>query len=154
MEERQNFLERTGEDLNYLDLAEEWRALTGLAFVSAVWGAAHGTAAPGGLLEEGINEGRPRSAGGRGLLDERIAEDFIRSRDHGLANLDALVAEWSRRMPIPESTIRSYLTTNIHYVLDEECVEGMAGFFRMAAEYGILPPYAVTVEPWSVIGCR
>jgi len=123
LEERYNRLERTGEELVYLDMAEEWRALTGLAFVSAVW-----SAAPGGPW------------------DESIAEDFIRSRDHGLENIDALVAEWSARMPIPESTIRSYLTTNIHYVLDEECVEGMQGFFRMAAECGVLPPYTVAVE--------
>ena len=123
LEERFNRMERTGEELMYRDLAAEWNVLTGLPFVSAVWGAAHGS-----------------------LLDESVAEDFIRSRDHGLANIDALVAEWSARFPIPEETIRAYLTTNIHYVLDEECVEGMRGFFRMAAECGVLPPYDVTVE--------
>jgi chorismate dehydratase len=78
-------------------------------------------------------------------LDESVAEDFVRSRDHGLVNIDALVAEWSRRIALPEVTIRTYLTANIHYVLDEECVNGMRGFFRMAAEYGILPPYTLTV---------
>jgi chorismate dehydratase len=125
LEERFNRSERTGEELVYRDLAQEWRALTGLAFVSAVWAIA--------------------PAGGK-VLDESIAEDFVRSRDHGLANIDALVAEWSERFPIPEETIRTYLTANIHYVLDEECVEGMRGFFRMAAEYGVLLPYAVAVE--------
>jgi chorismate dehydratase len=123
LEERSNRMERTQEELVYRDLAAEWKALTGLPYVSAVWGAAHGS-----------------------LLDESVAGDFIRSRDHGLANIDALVAEWSMRFPIPEETIRAYLTTNIHYVLDEECVEGMRGFFRMAAECGVLPPYTVTVE--------
>ena len=123
LEERNNQFERTGEELVYRDLAEEWRALTGLPFVSAVWAAAPSVA-----------------------LDERVAEDFIRSRDHGLANIDALVDEWSARFAIPEETIRMYLTTNIHYVLDEECVEGMRGFFRLAAEYGVLPPYTVAVQ--------
>ena len=123
LEERNNRFERTGEELVYLDLAREWHALTGLAFVSAVWAAAPGS-----------------------LLDERVPEDFVRSRDHGLENIDAIVAEWSRRFPIPEETIRMYLTTNIHYVLDEECVAGMQGFFQMAAEYGVLPPYTVAVE--------
>ena len=37
-------------------------------------------------------------------------------------------AEWSGRLPIPEQTIRAYLTTNIHYILDEECIEGMSSF--------------------------
>ena len=130
LEERNNQFERTGEELVYLDLADEWRKLTGLAFVSAVWA----TAPTGSIV-----------AGGS-VLDESVAQDFILSRDHGLANIDALVAEWSKRFPIPEETIRTYLTANIHYVLDEECVEGMRGFFRMAAEYGILPPYDAVVS--------
>ena len=100
LEERANRFERTGELLVYHDLAQEWHALTGLPFVSAVWG---------------IACSRP--------FDERIVQDFVNSRIHGLENIDALVAEWSRRIPIPEQTIRAYLTTNIHYTLDEECIE-------------------------------
>ena len=134
LEERNNQFERTGEELVYLDLAEEWRKLTGLAFVSAVWGIAPKTDA----LVAGVARGT--------VIDQSVAEDFIRSRDHGLANIDALAAEWSARFPIPEETIQTYLTTNIHYVLDEECVEGMRGFFRMAAEYGILPEYELVVS--------
>jgi chorismate dehydratase len=123
LEERANRFERTGEELVYHDLAEEWRSLFGLPFVSAVWGASCG-----------------------GILDESVAEDFIQSRNHGLENIDALVAEWSARLPISEATIRTYLTTNIHYVLDEECLEGMRGFFRMAAEAGALPEYCFSLD--------
>jgi chorismate dehydratase len=65
------------------------------------------------------------------------------------ARNNALVAEWPPRFAIPEETIRTYLTANIHYVLDEECVEGMRGFFRMAAEYGVLPPYTVAVQEFA-----
>jgi chorismate dehydratase len=119
LEERANRLERTGELLVYHDLAHEWRALTGLPFVSAVWGAAHGS-----------------------LLNDRVEQDFIQSRIHGLENIEALAAEWSRRIPIPEETIRAYLATNIHYTLDEECIEAMRVFFRMAAQAGILPEYS------------
>src|SRR5208337_3316630 len=93
LEERANRFERTGEELVYHDLAQEWRTLTGLPFVSAVWGTACGSP-----------------------LDERVAEDFLQSRNHGLQNIDALVAEWSRQMPLSEETIHSYLTTNIHYI--------------------------------------
>ncbi len=118
LEERANRFERSNEELIYHDLAEEWHTLTGLPFVSAVWGAAHGSS-----------------------LDESIAEDFVHSRDRGLQNIDALVTEWSRKLPLPAETIHSYLTTNIHYILDEECIEGMKGFFRMAAECGVLPEY-------------
>ena len=128
LEERYNRSARNSEELVYRDLAAEWNLLTGLPFVSAVWSIASSNAARSGLSEESI------------------AEDFIASRDHGLANIDAIVAEWAERLPIPESTIRSYLTGNIHYMLDEECVEGMRGFFRMAAECGVLPPYEVAVD--------
>jgi chorismate dehydratase len=122
LEERANRFERTGEELVYHDLAHEWLTLTGLPFVSAVWGIACS-----------------------GPLDQGIADDFIQSRNHGLENIDALIAEWSAKLPIPEQTIRSYLTANIHYILDEECLEGMAGFFRAAAQLGILPEYTVAV---------
>jgi chorismate dehydratase len=122
LEERANRFERTGVELVYHDIAEEWHTLTGLPYVSAVWGAAHGS-----------------------LLDESVATDFIQSRDHGLQNIDALVAEWSGRIAIPEETIRAYLTTNIHYILDEECLEAIKVFFRMAAQAGALPEYSFSV---------
>ena len=127
LEERANRFERTGEELVYHDLATEWHSLTGLPFVSAVWGAA------------------PSSA-----LDDTVADDFIQSRDHGLENIDALVTEWSARLPIPEQTIQSYFTTNIHYVLDEECIEGMKGFFRMAADCGVLPEYSLPANAFPI----
>ena len=123
LEERSNRFERTGEELVYHDLAEEWLSATGLTFVSAVWAAAQGSA-----------------------LDERVPEDLIQSRIHGLENLDQLIVEWSRRLPIPEQTISAYLSSNIHYVLDEDCIEGMTGFFRMAAEAGVLPEYSFSIE--------
>lgn len=117
-EQREEHFRRTGEELVFHDLAEEWLALTGLPWVSAIWGVAQSCPS-----------------------DERIAQDMIRSRDHGMANIDALVREWSAKLPITPQTIRTYLTENIHYVLDEECIEGMRGFFRMAAEVGALPRY-------------
>jgi chorismate dehydratase len=123
LEERNNRMERSDEELVYRDLAEEWRTLTGLPFISAVWAAS------------------PHCN-----LDDSVAEDLIRSRDHGLANIDLLAAEWAKKIPVPEATIRTYLTANIHYVLDAECVEGMRGFFRTATEYGVLPPYTLALE--------
>jgi len=132
MEERANRFERSEEELVYHDLAEEWRKLTGLPFVSAVW-----CYAPA--------QGRPAFGGQEDheAWVENLAQDFIRSRDHGLENIDALVEEWSSRIALPEATIRTYLTSNIHYVLDEECMEGMREFFRLAAAAGILPEYVL-----------
>jgi chorismate dehydratase len=133
LEEQANRFERTREPLVYLDLAHEWYSLTGLPFVSAVWAIAPGAPEPGapGLDSE---------------TWDSITNDFTQSRIHGLQNIDALVEEWSKKLPIPEETIRTYLTTNIHYVLDDECIEGMKVFFRMATSLGILPEYSLC---WS-----
>lgn len=129
LEERANREERTGEELVYHDLAEEWRKRTGLPFVSAVWAM---NTADNGALEEGV------------------AADLVRSRDHGLENVGALAAEWAGRLPMPEDVIYSYFTSNIHYVLDEECVEGMRCFFRKAGELRILPEYEFSMSEMTV----
>ena len=111
---------RTGERLTYMDLGSAWRAYTGLPWVSAFWV----------VREEAVaNEAE----------QHRVREDFLRSRDHGLANREALVQEWSARIAIPTDTIRTYLNQNIHYILDEECVAAIEHVFKLAAECGVLP---------------
>ncbi len=69
-----------------------------------------------------------------------LIADFQASRDHGLAHIDELVGEWSARIAVPAATVRAYLTENIHYILDDECLEGLRVFYRYAAEYSVLPP--------------
>jgi len=123
LEERQNHEERTGQELIYHDLAEEWIALTGVPWVSAIWA----------IREASL------AASGR-TLDE-VAADLTTSRDHGLANIEPLVTEWSARMTIPASTIHTYLTSNIFYELDPECRTGLRKFYELAAETNILPAY-------------
>lgn len=127
LEHRAMRLEKNGEELVYHDLAEEWHALTGLPFVSAVW-----ALAPGVVPSEGI------------------AEDFIQSRDNGLKHIEALAEEWAGKLPLSTESIQSYLTTNIHYVLDEECIEGMRCFFREAASAGVLPQYEFAMTALTV----
>ncbi len=126
LEERTNRMERTDESLVYHDLAQEWLDLIGLPFVSAVWAAVPGSA-----------------------VDEHVVDDLIQSRKHGLENIDNLVVEWGARLPIPEQTISDYLSFNIHYLLDEDCIEGMRGFFRLAAEIGVLPEYSFAIEEFA-----
>jgi chorismate dehydratase len=112
---------RTGEKLDYLDLGHEWRALTGSAWVSAFW-----AVRPEGLRDAGINA-------------EAMVRDFQQSRDHGLAHVEDLVTEWSARLAVPAATIHTYLTRNIHYYLDEPCLEGLQLFYRYGMECGGLP---------------
>lgn len=105
-----------------LDLAEEWIRYTGKPFVFAFWAVRSKT------LQEANSS-----------LD--ISGIFRDSRDHGTqtASLNQIAREWSPRLHLSESDIRSYLTENIHYHLDAGCIEGLQLFYRYAAEIGALP---------------
>jgi chorismate dehydratase len=104
------------------DLAELWRAKTGLPFVFAVWA----------VRKSALAELRP---------EVELGEIFRHSRDHGLLpeNVKAIAKEWSPRMGLGEAEITSYLRENIHYTLDAECRRGLALYFKLAAECGVIP---------------
>ncbi len=125
---------RTGQKLIYLDLAEEWINLTGVPWISAVW-AMRGTAYNAAL------EANKRSGDLDKIPLKRVFQDFKSSLDRGLENTEALVQEWSAKLPLPAQTIREYLTQNIFYKLDHECLTGLRYFYQRAAETGVLPRY-------------
>lgn len=124
IEDRENREKRTGERLEYLDLAHEWRAWTGTPWVSAFWAV------------------REEAFGPETVSRTQLVEDFERSRDHGLAHLDDLAQEWSGRVPLPAAALRTYFSDNIYYFLDDACLEGLELFYRYAVECG-----ALTVVP-------
>jgi chorismate dehydratase len=103
------------------DLAEEWRRFTGKPFVFAFWAVR-------------------RAASARSSSE--LATIFQKSRDHGLrpGNLDLIIHEWADRLKLSRPEVRTYLTQNIHYYLDADCLDGLQLFYRYAAESGALPP--------------
>ncbi len=103
-----------------LDLAHEWHTRTGLPWVAAVW-----AARPEALTNE---------------TSAQLITDLNLSRDHGLTHIEDLVREWTHRIAIPPATIRHYLTRNIHYRLDPDCIRTISLFRQYAAEIDILPP--------------
>lgn len=111
-----------GTPLLWLDLAALWREHTGLPWVAAVWAV------------------RPESLSLGGVTPEQLTADLIASRDAGLANIETLVREWTPRISVPPDTIRTYLTRNIHYTLDPDCLRAIDRFRAFAAELGTLPP--------------
>ncbi len=121
LEDRDARFARTGQRLQYLDLAQEWKRHTGVPWVSAFWA----------VRPEAIKRSR--------LDTQSVIDDFIQSRDHGLAHIEDLVREWAPRLHISASTVRTYLSENIHYILDEDCIAGIELFFRYAAECKVLP---------------
>jgi chorismate dehydratase len=106
----------------WIDLAHEWRARTGKPWVAAVWAA------------------RPEALAASSTTAPQLADDLQQSRDHGVANVEQLVQEWTPRIAIPSATIRHYLTCNIHYTLSPDCIATIELFRRYAADADILPP--------------
>jgi chorismate dehydratase len=106
----------------WLDLAREWRARTGLPWVAAVWAV------------------RPEALGASNLTPAQLTEDLETSRNHGLLNIEKLVEQWTPRIAIPPAIIRHYLSYNIHYVLNTDCVRAIELFRQYAAEVKVLSP--------------
>jgi len=121
LEDREDRQRRTGEQLLYFDLAHEWRKWTNTAWVSAFWA----------VREDALTR--------TGVSAAQLVEDFERSRDGGLDNLDRIVEDWSARIAVPPATIKTYLFENIHYFLDDVCLDGLNLFYRYAVECGVLP---------------
>ncbi len=106
----------------WLDVAHQWRTLTGLPWVAAVWA----------VRPEALNAPNPSAS--------TLISDIQTSRDQGLQHIDDLVEEWTPRIAIPPATIRHYLTHNIHYTLTPDCLRTIQLFRQYAAELEILPP--------------
>jgi chorismate dehydratase len=121
LKDREDRGARTGERLEYVDLAHEWLAWTGTPWVSAFWAV------------------REDAFGRETVSKSQLIEDFQRSRDQGITHIDDLAREWSSRKPLPKAALRNYLTENIYYFLDDACLAGLDIFYRYAAECGALP---------------
>jgi chorismate dehydratase len=128
LEDRAARQQRTGEELLYLDLGAEWHKLTGLPWISALWG----------VREEAVRSSSVRNQ----LVRDSLIQDLIGSRDAGLAHIDDLADEWAMHIALPRATIHTYLSRNIHYILDDECLEGLRRFYELAAACNVLPPVA------------
>jgi chorismate dehydratase len=119
-----------------LDLAEEWIRHTGKPFVFAFWAVRRDA-----LQEAGGAAGLASFArhGDSPALD--LPSIFQSSRDHGLetSSLNQIAREWAPRLNLGEDDVRDYLTQNIHYHLDDGCLNGLQLFYRCAAEIGALP---------------
>src|SRR5258708_10050952 len=116
------------------DLAEEWIKFTGKPFVFAFWAVT-------------------QSAAKESSLD--LAAIFQEPRDHGLmpANLARIATTWAPKLGLSEEAVRRYLTTNIHYYLDEDCLDGLQLFYSSAHECAWLPRvpdllFADAERPW------
>jgi len=110
-------------DHTWIDVAKLWRKHTQLPWVAAVWAV------------------RTEALARTGITATQLTRDLQQSRDAGLEHIENLVAEWTPRLPLLPETIRTYLTDNIHYLLDYDCITAVHRFFHLAEKTGVLPAY-------------
>ncbi len=110
-------VDRTG--LHVIDLAAEWRALTGLPFVFAVW-------AVGPDVEPALAAGE-------------VAPLLTASLDTAEAELDELIAAAAAELELPAEEVRTYLTRHLSYRLGAPERASLDEFFRRAHRHGLLP---------------
>lgn len=101
-----------------VDLATEWRAWTGLAFVFAFWALPLHLATP------------------------ELAQVFVEARDRGIEAIPKYAAEEARRRGLPLELVLDYLTRCVHYDLDAECRQGLERFYELAAAHKLIPGVA------------
>jgi chorismate dehydratase len=120
--ESREAIEKSIGPCQWFDLAHEWRIRTDLPWVAAVWAV------------------RPEALTSSHITPQQLIDDLQTSRDHGLQHIEDLVHQWTPRINIPPATIRHYLTRNIHYTLDPNCIRTIELFRQYATEADILPP--------------
>jgi chorismate dehydratase len=97
------------------DLAEEWRKHTGLPFVFAFWAIRKD-------LEHWPRRGQPD------------AVDFEGARREGVAHIADIVASYSSSLGLPPDDLTVYLTENITFEMDKECLDAVELYYRFAYE--------------------
>jgi chorismate dehydratase len=98
------------------DLAEEWRAMTRLPFVFAVW-----------AVREGVLEDAPD-----------LARDFIAARQEGVGKIEEIASQYALDLDLPQGELLSYLQNNVNYDLDGENIAGLRRYFMLAHECGLI----------------
>ena len=87
------------------DLADEWRKFTGLPFVFAAWVA-------------------------NKQIDRDFKETFDSALKYGIQNLDKVINYFANNRLPKEVDLKSYLTNNIDYHLDDKKLKAMELFFQ------------------------
>lgn len=100
------------DDLIVLDLAEEWRKLTALPSVFAVWA-------------------------GKGITPE-LVEVLQTSKAEGMSRIEEIAREESIRLGLPHQVCEDYLARVMVYDLGEREAQGLAEFRRKAVTHGLV----------------
>lgn len=102
--------------LRIFDLAEEWRVMTGLPFVFAVWAIREETCAAWPAL----------------------ARDFLAAKREGIDHIEEIAMQYAAKLGLPAASLLDYLSQNVNFDLDEENIAGMRLYFDLAHECGLI----------------
>lgn len=97
------------------DVAQQWREMTGLPCVLAVWAARRGAATP------------------------EVVADFLASKEYGLARIGEISEAAALKLELPPRALEIYLRENIDYSLDAENIAGLNLYFAECAKAGLIP---------------
>lgn len=103
------------ESIYMYDVASEWRALTGLPCVLAIW------------------------VGRRESVTSQVVADFLASQQYGLARISEIAEAAAEKLDLPAAELERYLRDNIDFALDEQNRAGLELYFRKAAALGLIP---------------
>ena len=103
------------ESIYMYDVASEWRALTGLPCVLAIW------------------------AGRREAVTSQVVADFLASKEYGTARIGEIAEAAAEKLDLPAGELASYLRDNIDFTWDEQNRAGLELYFRKAAALGLIP---------------
>jgi chorismate dehydratase len=98
-----------------IDLGSEWKALTGLPFVYAMW------------------------SGRDGAVSPRHVAELQAARDRGVAAIPEIARRFSGDDQQRVQMVEQYLRDNLKYPLGEREVAGLRRFHELAAEQGLVP---------------
>jgi chorismate dehydratase len=114
LESQKPLLRLGSEPLEVFDLAERWRFLTGLPFVFAFWAVRDG------------------------FKDSGVVDTLKASRDFGVMNIPTIAQRYGELLQIKKEFVQSYLERNVHYYMDQSCLESLQLFYEKAARVGVI----------------
>jgi chorismate dehydratase len=101
-------------DFRIFDLASLWHQFTDLGFVFAMWMV-------------------------RSSAEEKLSKiNFAAARDEGLANIEKITTQYRDKVALTPSEVRSYLTKNITFDVNEQLEKGMSLYFQLAQKHGFI----------------
>ncbi|MEW5802844.1 MAG: menaquinone biosynthesis protein [bacterium] len=103
------------------DLGEEWKRMTGLPFVFALWM----------VRQEAYDRDRQ--------LVFQLWQALLASRDYSLSHPEEFIASVKTQASLPRAVCLSYIQQNLRYELSSRYQEGLKMYYRFLYELGEIP---------------